>query len=191
MENENREKNAEKKTNPAPLAWGLFFGIVFGFLLQKGGVTKYDVIVGQLLLVDFTVLKIMLSAVLTGMIGIHLMKTTGWVQLHPKPGSAGMSIIGGLIFGIGFAVLGYCPGTIAGAVGNGYLDALFGGVIGILLGSGLLASVYPKLREGILRKGDFGTITLPQLLKVNDWIVVVPVCALIVLILYWMESSGL
>ena len=190
MEQNNQKKPVEMKQDRSPLLWGLFFGMVFGFLLQKGGVTQYDVIEGQLLWVDFTVLKVMLSAVLTGMIGIYFMKTVGWVELHPKPGSAGMSIIGGLIFGIGFAVLGYCPGTIAGAIGNGYLDALAGGTIGILLGAGLFASIYPKLNKGILRKGDFGTTTLPQLFKVNDWIVVLPACIVIVLILYWIESTG-
>jgi len=106
------------------LIWVLAFGIVFGFLLHKGGATEYDVILGQLLLTDFTVLKIMLSAVLTGMIGIYAMKSQGWVKLYPKAGSIGKSVIGGLIFGVGFAVLGCCPGTIAGAVGNGYLDTL-------------------------------------------------------------------
>jgi hypothetical protein len=188
---ENQKQSVVEKTDRSPLVWGLFFGVLFGFLLQKGGVTQYDVIVGQLLLEDFTVLKVMLSAVLTGMIGIHFMKTWGWVQLHPKPGSAGMSIIGGLIFGIGFAVLGYCPGTIAGAVGNGYLDALIGGVIGIWIGAGLLAAIYPKLRDGILKKGDFGTITIPGLFKVNDWIVVVPMAVILFFILFWLESAGL
>ena len=188
---ENQKKSVAKKPSRSPLIWGLFFGIIFGFLLQKGGVTKYDVIVGQLLLEDFTVLKVMLSAVVTGMIGIYFMKTLGWVQLHPKPGSAGMSIIGGLIFGVGFAILGYCPGTIAGAVGNGYLDAMIGGVIGILIGAGLLALLYPKVRNGILKKGDFGMVTLPELFKVNDWIVVFPMAALLILILYWIESTGL
>ncbi len=50
------------------LSIGLLTGILFGFLLQKGGVTRYDVIIGQLLLTDFTVVKIMLSAVVTGML---------------------------------------------------------------------------------------------------------------------------
>jgi hypothetical protein len=167
------------------------FGIVFGFLLQKGGVTKYDVILGQLLLEDFTVIKIMLSAVVTGMIGIHLMKSLGWIELNPKAGSWGKNAIGGLIFGLGFALLGYCPGTIAGAIGNGYLDALVGGLAGILLGSGLLAAVYPKLRDGILKKGDFGNLTLPKLLKVNDWIVIIPLSGLLILLLYLMEHAGL
>jgi hypothetical protein len=172
----------------APLAWGLAFGLVFGFLLHKGGATQYDVILGQLLLEDFTVVKIMLSAVLTGMVGIYLMKSLGWVELRPKSGSVGRNAIGGLFFGVGFAVLGYCPGTIAGAVGNGYLDAAVGGLAGILLGAGLYAAVYPKLRQGILKVGDYGNITLPQLLKVNDWVVVVPIGLGIAFLLYWLES---
>lgn len=173
------------------LLWGLGFGIVFGFLLQKGGATDYDVILGQLLLTDFTVVKIMLSAVLTGMTGIYTMKSLGWVKLNPKSGSAGKNIIGGLIFGVGFALLGYCPGTIAGAVGNGYLDATVGGLAGILIGSGLFAELYPRLNQGILKRGDFGDLTLPRLLKVNDWAVVFPVAVLIVLLLYLLERAGL
>ncbi|HSO60709.1 MAG TPA: YeeE/YedE thiosulfate transporter family protein [Desulfobacterales bacterium] len=186
-----KESENKSKKDKSPLILGLVFGILFGFLLQKGGATKYDVIVGQLLLTDFTVLKIMLSAVLTGMIGIYLMKTLGWVELSPKSGSMGSNIIGGLIFGVGFAVLGYCPGTIAGAIGNGYLDALVGGLAGILIGTVLFAALYPRLKNGILKKGDFGNVTLPQLFKVNDWVVVVPVAVLIFLLLIWLERVGL
>lgn len=170
---------------------GLVVGIIFGIFLQKGGVTNYDVILSQLLLKDFTVVKIMLSAVVTGMIGIYLMKSLGLVQLNPKPGSLGTSLIGGLIFGAGFATLGYCPGTIAGAVGNGFLDALVGGLIGIVIGAALFAALYPKLNRSILNWGDFGTITLPELLKVNPWIVIVPLVVLIILLLQWIESAGL
>ena len=184
-----KQVNTSKKEKSS-LVWGLAFGIVFGFLLQKGGATKYDVIIGQLLLTDFTVLKIMLSAVLTGMIGIYFMKTMRWVELHPKSGSAGKNIIGGLIFGIGFALLGYCPGTIAGAVGNGYLDAIVGGLAGILIGAGLFAALYSRLSQGILNKGDFGDLTLPRLFKVNDWVVVIPVAVLIFTLLYWLERAG-
>jgi len=174
-----------------PLAWGFLFGVVFGFLLQKGGVTKYDTILGQLLLTDFTVVKIMLSAIVTGMIGIHVMKGLGWIQLAPKSGSWGKNAIGGLIFGLGFALLGYCPGTIAAAIGNGYLDATIGGLVGILLGSWLFAVVYPRARDGILKRGQFGDLTLPRLFKVNDWAVIVPLSAVIVLLLFLMERSGL
>ena len=184
-------KQSSKSQTWSPLAWGLVFGVVFGFLLQKGGATKYDVIVGQLLLTDFTVLKIMLSAVLVGMPGVYLMKQLGWVQLQPKSGSVGMNIIGGLIFGVGFALLGYCPGTIAGAIGNGYLDALVGGLIGIWLGTGLFAALYPRLNNGILRLGEYGDITLPKLFKVNDWAVILPVMGIIIALFLWLESAGL
>jgi hypothetical protein len=173
------------------LTLGLVSGILFGFLLQKGGATSYDVILGQLLLTDFTVIKIMLSAVIAGMIGVHFLKSIGLAQLHPKPGSLGISLIGALFFGIGFATLGYCPGTIAGAVGQGSLDALFGGVIGILIGAGLLAALYPKLQGSIMKKGDFGDLTLPRLLGVNHWIIVIPVAAGLIALLVWMERAGL
>lgn len=174
-----------------PLLYGLGFGIIFGFLLHKGGATKYDVIVGQLLLTDFTVVKIMLSAVATGMIGIYFMKSLGWIKLSIKSGSVGKNVIGALIFGVGFAVLGYCPGTVAGAIGNGYLDAITGGMVGIVLGAWIFAVMYPRLKDSILKKGDFGDITIPRLLKVNDWVVVIPAVALIVLLLFWTEKSGL
>jgi len=174
----------------AQLILGLAIGLCFGFLLQKGGATTYDVIIGQLLLTDFTVVKIMLSAVLTGMVGVHLLRSLGLAQLHPKPGSLGSSAVGGLIFGVGFGVLGYCPGTVAGAVGQGALDALFGGVAGILIGAGLFAAAYPKLQNTILSKGDFGELTLPQLLKVDPWVVVVPVALMIAGLLYLIEILG-
>jgi hypothetical protein len=173
------------------MLWGLVFGILFGFLLQKGGVTQYDVIIGQLLLEDFTVLKIILTAIVVGAVGLHLFQGRGWVELSPKAGSWGKNAIGGLIFGVGFAVLGYCPGTIAGAIGNGYLDALVGGLVGILLGSGLLAAAYPRLKSGILKRGDFGKLTLPQLFRVNEWAIIIPLSALIVLALYLLERAGL
>ena len=133
----------------------------------------------------------MLTAVLVGMPGIYLMKNLGWVHLYPKSGSIGMNVIGGLIFGCGFAVLGYCPGTVAGAIGNGYLDAVTGGLIGIWIGSGVFAALYPRLNQGILKKGFFGAITLPKLLKVNEWIVIILVEGLILSFLIWIENAGL
>ena len=175
----------------AQLFVGLGLGIFFGFFLQRSGVTDYDVILNQLLLTDFTVVKVMLTAIITGMLGVHLMRTLGWVRLHPKPGSVGKSVIGSLIFGVAFAVLGYCPGTIIGGVAQGALDALVGGLTGVLLGSWLFAVFYPKLEKPVLLKGDFGEVTLPQLLKVNAWVVVIPAAILLVAVLFVLESAGL
>lgn len=175
----------------AQMVLGLLIGIAFGFLLQKGGVTYYDVIIGQLLWQDFTVLKIMLTAVLTGMIGVHALKSLGRAELHPKAGSVGMTVIGGLIFGVGFGVLGYCPGTVAGAVGQGERDALVGGISGILVGAWLFAGLYPRLQSGFLKWGDFGDLTFPRLFGVNHWLIVLPVAALLTGLLMWLERAGL
>jgi uncharacterized protein len=160
------------KNKNAQIVLGLLFGIIFGFLLQKGGATDYNVITGQLLLTDFTVLKLMLSAVIVGMIGFHVLRHFGFVQLHAAEGSIGSNVIGGLIFGIGFAVLGYCPGTVAGAVGAGALDALVGGMVGLLIGAGIFAEIYPRLRAHILAWGKFPSITVPEFLHMNQWIVI-------------------
>jgi len=154
-------------------------------------VTEYDVIIGQLLLRDFTVVKIMLTAAVTGMVGVYALRSLGLATLHPKPGSVGATVVGGLIFGVGFAVLGYCPGTVAGAVGQGALDALFGGVVGILLGAGLYAVIYPWLQRNLLSRGDFGAVTLPEALSLHPWIVVPPVAVILVALLYWIERAGL
>jgi len=169
---------------------GLLLGVCFGFLLQKGGVTTYDVIIRQLLLTDFTVVKIMLSAVLTGMIGVHLLRSLGLAQLHPKPGSVGSTVFGGLIFGVGFGILGYCPGTAAGAVGQGFLDALLGGVVGLLVGAGLFAAIYHKIHRPILSRGHFGEITIPELLKVNHWVAAAGVAVILAALLALIEASG-
>jgi hypothetical protein len=65
-----------------------------------------------------------------------------------------------------------------------------GGLVGIILGTWIFALMYPKLKDGILKMGDFGDITIPRLLKVNDWVVVIPAVALIILLLFWIEKAG-
>ncbi len=177
--------------NKLQLFLALLAGIIFGFLLQKGGVANYDIILGQLLLTDFTVIKIILTAIIVGMIGIYTLKSMGLVELHPKSGSFGKSVLGGLIFGLGFATLGYCPGTISAAVGQGNLDALIGGVAGIIIGAALFAQWYPKLNKKLLKKGEFGDIRLPELFNVNPWIVIIPLSLIIIGFLYWLERTGL
>ena len=175
----------------AQLGIGLLIGVVFGFLLQRGGVAEYGVILGQLLLTDFTVLKIMLTAVVVGMVLVYGSRSLGWVRLHPKPGSVGTSVVGGLIFGVAFAILGLCPGTAAAAVGQGSLDALVAGVPGMLFGAWLFATFYPRLQKPVLTKVNFGPTTLPEVLKVNAWVVVIPAVTIIVGFLVVLQAVGL
>lgn len=168
---------------------GLITGIVFGFLLQKGGVTEYDLILGQLLLTDFTVVKVMLSAVLVGMIGVFALKAAGQVRLHCHTGTVGATVSGGLIFGAGFALLGYCPGTAAGAVGAGALDALIG-MAGLVLGAGIFARLYPRIENSVLNRGAFPADTLPELLGLQPGIVVAIVAFVIIALLYLIAVAG-
>jgi len=179
------------RNKPLQLSAGLGIGFLFGFLLQKGNATEYDVILGQLLFRDFTVIKIMVTAMVTGMVGVHLLSSLGLAQLHPKPGSLGMTLAGGLIFGIGFAVLGYCPGTIAAGVGQGKMDAFTGGLSGIIIGAGLYAHAFPYLSRTVLPRGDFGSLTFPELFRVNPWVIIVPLATALIGVLFWLEWAGL
>ena len=168
---------------------GFLIGVVFGFLLSKGGVTEDDVILNQLLLKDFTVLKIMLTAVLFGMIIVYLTKKIGFAELHPKECYTGSIIVGGLVFGAGFAILGYCPGTAPGAVGSGSVNAIFG-IMGFLIGSGVFAKFYPRIKKGFMKKG-LGKITIPEFLNVKPWYIIIVFDILIVLFLYFLEMNNL
>ena len=114
------------------LIWGIITGISFGFLLQKGQVLRYDKQLGALLLKDFTIVKFMLSTVLVAMVSIYLLHDLGLVKLKLKPTVLGANIIGGLIFGTGWGLLGYCPGTALGALGEGRWDSIFG-IAGMLI----------------------------------------------------------
>lgn len=172
------------------LSLGLITGIIFGFLLQKGGVTDYNVLIGQLLLKDFTVIKIIITAIITGMIGIYFLNDRGYVNLHPKSGSLGSVVIGGLLFGIGFGLLGYCPGTVAGAVGQGALDALFGGVIGMIIGAGVFAHVYPSVKRNFYKYGKFEKLTIPEVIKIEKWKIVAFSAVFLTLVLIIIELLG-
>jgi hypothetical protein len=154
------------------LVMGLLIGIAFGFLLQKSGVTDYNVILGQLLLQNMTFSELMISAIIVAMPGVYLLVHFGCAQMHVKPGTLGSVVVGGLIFGTGFALLGYGPETVAGAAGTGALDALCGGIIGMILGSGLFAAIYPKIKIRFLNRGPFPAQTLPGLLHLNAWVVI-------------------
>lgn len=172
------------------LLYGLVTGILFGFLMQKAHVIRYEKQIGALRLLDMTIVKFMLSAIIVGMIGIYLLKDLGIIELSVKGTSFGANIIGGLIFGIGWALLGYCPGTAAGALGEGRWDAL-SGLLGMLAGAALYAEVYPFLKSTVLAWGDYGKITLPDILGLNHWAVIIALTVIYVGLFYLFEKNRL
>ena len=166
-------KNPASNVDAAPeLIAGALFGLAFSFLLQKGGVGKFHVLIGQLLLQDFTVAKIMLTAIIVGMIGVFTLHHFAKVNLHVKPTRIGSNIIGGLLFGAGFALMGYCPGTAAVALGQGSWDALFG-MAGLIAGSWIFAELSGWTKRTIETWGDLGKVLLPDLLHVPRGVFVV------------------
>lgn len=168
---------------------GFLIGVAFGFLLDRGGATQFDIIVNQLLLKDFTVLKIIFTAIITGMVGVHLTVRYLPSELQPKPFRWKAIVIGGLIFGAGFAILGLCPGTAAGAVGTGSVHALFG-VIGMLVGAGLFAAAYPRLQD-FLKRDDKGELTLADVWDVNRWFFILAISLVLAAVMYLLERNGL
>jgi hypothetical protein len=154
---------------PDKLALGLLTGLIFGFLLHKGQVTRFRTIVGQFLLKDFTVLKVMLTAVVVGGIGVYAMHGLDLAALHLKPLVLGGVIAGGLIFGVGMTLLGYCPGTGVAAVAEGSRHAVFG-VLGMLVGAALYAEVAPLMKTTVLQIGDFGKITMADATGLSPWV---------------------
>ena len=178
-------KEPDKPDSPRQLVLGFSFGIAFGFLLQKGGVAKYEVLLGQFLLTDFTVMKVMLTAITVGMVGIFSMRAMGLIKLHVKPTRYASNIVGGLLFGIGMGLLGYCPGTGAAALGQGNYDAI-AGIAGLMVGSYLYAETSDYLSATIQKIGNRGGIMLPDLLgmRVTHFLVAfVPLLALILVAL--------
>ncbi len=169
---------------------GLITGIIFGFLLQKARVVRYDKQVGALRLKDMTIVKFMFSAILVGMTGVHLLQDIGSVRPLILPTIWGANILGGLIFGIGWGIIGYCPGTSLGALGEGRLDA-FWGITGMLAGAAIFAEVYPMMSRTLLSWGNAGAITLPGILGLNHWSVILVFIVTGVLLFTWFEKKGL
>lgn len=172
------------------IVYGFITGIIFGFLLQKGRVIRYDKQIGALLLIDMTIVKFMLTSILVAMVGVYLLVDMDLAKLSLKTTILGGNIIGGLIFGLGWGILGYCPGTQLGALGEGRWDTVWG-IIGMLFGAALFAEAYPFLKETVLTWGDFGKITIPQVLGISHWPVIVVMVVLGVLLFRWFEKKGL
>jgi hypothetical protein len=172
------------------LIYGLLTGILFGILLQKAEVVRFDKQVGALRLIDMTIFKFMLSAIAVGAIGVYLFKDLGFIKLSIKGTSIGAQVLGGSLFGIGWAVLGYCPGTAGGALGEGRIDAIWG-ILGMLFGGGLYALAHPFFKANVISIGKFGKITLPQILGINHWIIIVLFVALIIFMFRFFEKKGL
>jgi uncharacterized membrane protein YedE/YeeE len=155
------------------LLLGLTLGMAFGAVLQLSGASSHTKIINALRLKDLTIIKLILAAIGVGLIGVHLLDAFGLANMKVKdlflPGVA----VAGLIFGVGFAVTGYCPGTALAAAAEGKIDAWFT-VAGGLLGAIIFAFLYPDLEGALLSVGQFGPITFHQALGIPGIVIAFP-----------------
>jgi uncharacterized membrane protein YedE/YeeE len=146
-------------TGTPALVLAVLFGAAFGALLQRGRVADYNTIVNQFRLRDFTVLKVMVTAILVGGIGVLVLQDAGAASAHIKSANMLAVVTGAALFGVGMAIYGYCPGTAVAAIGEGRIDAL-AGAGGMLIGGVLYAFTFDFVQAHILPVGAFGKITL-------------------------------
>jgi uncharacterized membrane protein YedE/YeeE len=149
------------------LVLAVAFGAIFGMLLQRGRVADYNVIVNQFRFRDFTVLRVMLTAIVVGGIGVYVLHQFGFAQYHIKPADMLAVVSGAALFGVGMVLYGYCPGTGIAAVGTGSIHALVG-FLGMLVGGILYALSFPWIQLNVLTIGSLGKIRLPEITAISD-----------------------
>lgn len=120
-------------------AFAVISGFAFGFVLENAGFGSSRKLAAQFYLKDMTVLKVMFTAIVTAMLGLTVLRAVGvldYDHVFVNPTFLGPQVVGGIVFGVGFAIGGYCPGTAIVAAVTGKLDALafLGGI-----GGGVLA----------------------------------------------------
>ncbi len=163
------------------LAAAFAIGIAFGWALERAGLGQADRLAGQFYLVDFTLFKVLFSAILTAALGAFFLGRLGLLDLsrvYVPQTYILPQVAGGLIFGVGFIAAGLCPGTSCVAAASGRLDGA-AVIVGMLAGvsvTGLAFDPLARFYESTAR----GALTLPESLGL-PYGVVVGVLALLAL----------
>jgi hypothetical protein len=163
----------ESVSGPMSLYGGLILGLLFGVVLQKGRFCKYDVVSGLFRLQDFTMFRAGAPIIVASMLGIFFLKDMGLIELHIPKAVVVPQIIGGLLFGAAIAIMGYCPGTAAGALGEGSLDGI-PSILGIIVGSTIYAEFFhDDWSKSFLKLGELGRSNVADMLDISHWYVIV------------------
>jgi uncharacterized protein len=171
------------------VASGLLCGALFGYVLESAGFGSPCKLTAQFRLTDWSVFKVMFTAIVVAAIGLTILTTTGIVaadELYVPPAFLGAAAIGGGLVGAGFAVGGYCPGTSVVGFVSGRLDALVF-LIGLLLGTGMFAGSFAVV-EGWTTSGELSSAdTLPAVLHISPWLVDLAMVAA-ALFVFWLAA---
>jgi uncharacterized protein len=166
------------------VAVGLAMGIVFGFALEKSRVFEPGMIVGQMQLRNFIMLKVFLTAVATGAVVLAVLNGFGLVKLHPKAALYAADIVGGLLLGCGIALAGACPGTTLAQIGVGYRDAIFT-LLGGLGGAVAFSYAQPWLAANLIGSGK--PLLFSDLVGIPYWQGAAALAVLLIAVLAVME----
>lgn len=170
----------------------LILGIFFGFALNKAGLTKYHKIVNVFRLTDMAVLKFMMTSLVVSMAGLYLLRGLGLVTFPSVPATYVVgNIVGGLIFGVGMALSGYCPGTCAAGSGEGKLDYLIPGLLGFFVGAGIYGLTYPQIFPAISAIANLGNIVIPDVWNLSPFLTVVFFALMSLFLFYLIDRAGL
>ncbi|PKP03612.1 MAG: transporter [Bacteroidetes bacterium HGW-Bacteroidetes-6] len=166
----------------------LLLGFVFGAIIQYASLNKYNVISGLATLDNFAVAKAIAFAIGAGAILLNIEIGMGFAEYHVKPFILGGIIFGGLLFGTGMAILGYCPGTLAISLGEGSVDALFG-IAGGLIGGLVYTLILPSI--GFILGPDFGAISLNSIIESGSvfYILVFVIGISFVAVSFWLHKK--
>lgn len=149
---------------------GVLLGAAFGFVLERAGFGSPCKLTAQFRLTDWSVFKVMFTAIVFAAIGLMILEKTGLIQadeLFVPPAFLGAAALGGALVGAGFAIGGYCPGTSVVGFVSGRIDAgIF--LVGLLIGTWVFAGFFdqfePLTTMGEFLKGD----TLPEAFNASD-----------------------
>jgi hypothetical protein len=142
---------------------GLISGIAFGFVIQRVGATNPQKMFLAHLMRERYIPQFMLLVVIFSAIGLFALEASGGGTTRPLPTSIVATGLGGIIFGIGWGMSGYCPGTCWAAVGEGRMDAVFT-LLGGLVGTAVFAHLHEALIPALYMPTNIGQITLTDIL---------------------------
>lgn len=170
----------------------LVLGVFFGFSLNKAGLTKYHKIVNVFRLTDLAVLKFMMTALIVSMSGLYLLRGLGLVTFPNVPATYVVgNLVGGLIFGIGMSLSGFCPGTCVAGSGEGKLDYLIPGTLGFLVGAAVYGLTYQQIFPAISAIANAGNVVIPDLWNLSPFLTILLFALIALMLFYAIDRAGL
>jgi uncharacterized membrane protein YedE/YeeE len=171
---------------------GFLTGIAFGAILQRVGASSYTMIINMLRLKNLTILKFLFLAIAVGSVGMYVVDTVGTAHIGIAPLYLLGISTGGLIFGVGWALAGYCPGTSLVAMAQGKPDAAIT-VLGGLLGAFTLSITWDYIKLALVDHLDYGNKSLAEAIGTRPLLVAIFLAAVIIAFVFtlsYMETKS-